>query len=440
MIKSKQVVILAGGEGTRLKAISGDTPKSMVLVNSKPVLLHLIEQCIKYGFIDIRLLVSFGSNNIKRYFGDGSNFGVSIEYSNDSTLKGTAGALLDVIEDLDDYFLVLYGDTYFEINLNKIWNFHRLQSSDATLFVHPNDHPYDSDLVELDDNFRIKTIHKYPHDKHWRRNLVNAAVYVFTKSALSGIKPPVKKMDIAKELFPLMIKNGNKLYGYMTTEYIKDMGTPDRLESVKHDISSGKVSKLNYSCKKKAVFLDRDGVINHEVGHLSSTKQFKLIDGVSDAIRLLNRAGFITVVVTNQPIIARGILSCEGLRIIHNKMETLLGNDNAYIDKIYYCPHHPDSGFKGEINELKVDCSCRKPEPGLLLRASEELNLSLDNSWIVGDRTADILAGSRVDMSTILVKTGFAGKDEKYRIKPNFIATDLSEAVDLILNGKENDY
>ena len=437
MATYKQVVILAGGEGTRLKAISGDTPKSMVLINSKPILQHLIEQCVKYGFLDIRLLVSFGSDDIERYFGDGSNFGVSIEYYIDNTLKGTAGALLDVLESLDDYFLVLYGDTYFEINLNKIWSFHNLQSSDATLFVHPNDHPYDSDLVELDDNFRIKTIHKYPHDKNWRRNLVNAAVYVITKSALFGIKSPLKKMDIAKELFPLMIKNGNKLYGYMSTEYIKDMGTPDRLESVKHDISSGKVSKLNYSSKKKAIFLDRDGVINHEVGHLSSTKQFKLIDGASDAIRLLNLAGFITVVVTNQPVIARGMLGYNGLRIIHNKMETLLGNENAYIDKIYYCPHHPDRGFKGEISELKVDCSCRKPEPGLLLRASDEMSVSLEDSWIVGDRTADILAGSRVGMNTILVKTGFAGKDEKYIVEPDFIVTDLSEAVDLILKGKK---
>jgi D,D-heptose 1,7-bisphosphate phosphatase len=435
MASSKQVVILAGGKGTRLKGISGDLPKPMVCILGKPLLQHLIEQCAKYGFLDIRLLVSYGAEVIKGYFGDGSQYGVSIKYHKEGTPRGTAGALLDIVSDLDDFFLVLYGDTYFDVNLSKIWSFHQENNADTTLFIHPNDHPYDSDLVEVDSDLKITTIHGYPHDKQWRRNLVNAAIYVVTRSALVGIEFSLKKIDIAKELFPLMIKNGKKLYGYLSTEYIRDMGTPERLYGVERDIHSGKVVKLKYTTKKRAFFLDRDGVVNHEVNHLSSSKQFKLIDGVSKAIRQLNLAGTLVVVVTNQPIISRGVLSESGLRIIHNKMDTLLGKDNAYIDQVYYCPHHPDRGFEGEVEKLKIECQCRKPQAGLLLQAAQEMNISLQDSWMVGDSTADLLAGARAGVKTILVKTGYAGKDGKYSIDPDFTADDLSEAVELVLGG-----
>lgn len=430
----KQVVILAGGKGTRLKSVSFDHPKSMVYVNGKPILHHLIEQCRLYGFSDIRLLVSYGSNEIIQYFRDGSDIGVTIDYYNDDSPKGTAGALLSVLDELNDNFLVLYGDTYFDINLQKMWDFHELHGSDATLFLHPNDHPYDSDLVELDSNeMNIIALYAYPHDNDYRRNLVNAAAYIISKSSLIGINAIPGKMDIAKELFPIMLKNGKKLSGYISTEYIKDMGTPDRLDNVKRDISSGKVSMLKHSSAKKAVFLDRDGVINQEVGHISSLEQFKLIPGASSAIRQLNLEGYLTIIITNQPVIARGMLTVSGLRIIHNKMDTLLGKDNAYIDKLYYCPHHPDRGFEGEISALKIKCNCRKPGTELIYRAAKEMNISLKESWFIGDRTADILAGSRSGLKTILVKTGHAGKDKKYFVKPDYLASNLTSAVDNIL-------
>lgn len=433
MINSKQAIILAGGKGTRLKSVSSNTPKSMVLINGKPILHHLIEQCRLNDFSEIRLLVSYGSTEIRQYFGDGDNFGVSIHYHYDDEPKGTAGALLSILDTLKDQFLVIYGDTYFEINLQKIWDFHELHRSDATLFLHPNDHPYDSDLVEIDENEKITAIYKYPHDDSFRRNLVNAAVYIISKSSLDGINVISEKMDIAKELFPLMLKNGKRLNGYISTEYIKDMGTPDRLEKVKKDISSGKVEKLKDSSMKKAVFLDRDGVINQEVGYISSLEEFKLINGVSDAIRLLNLAGYLTVIITNQPVIARGMLTDSGLRIIHNKMDTLLGKENAYIDKLYYCPHHPDGGFKGEVSSLKINCNCRKPGTELFMKASQEMNISLKDSWLVGDRTADILAGNLVGVKTILVNTGFGGNDGKYNAKPDYFANNLIGAVANIL-------
>lgn len=438
MKNSKQAVILAGGMGARLKGISGNTPKPMMHVLGKPILQHIIEQCAKNDFIDIWLLVSYGADIIERYFGNGSHYGVSIHYYRDDIPMGTAGALFNVLPNLDNFFLVLYGDTYFDVNLNNIWNFHQINNADATLFVHPNDHPYDSDLVELSDDNKITNIHNYPHDKSWKRNLVNAAIYVISRSALVGIEFSSNKRDIAKDLFPIMIKKGNKLCGYISTEYIKDMGTPDRLASVESDISSGKVTKLRCNSKKRALFLDRDGVVNKEVNYLSSPDQFELINGVGNAIHQLNLAGILVVIVTNQPIIARGELNNFGLRIIHNKMDTLLALEKAYIDHIYFCPHHPDQGFKGEVESLKIECKCRKPQPGLLLQAAQEMGISLQDSWLVGDRTADLLAGKCAGVKTILVKTGYAGKDGKYFVKPDFIVDNLSKAVDLVLNDGNN--
>ena len=429
----RQAVILAGGKGTRLKKISGDLPKPMVPIMGKPLLQHLIEQCVAYDIVDIKLLVSYKKEVIEDYFGDGSQYGVSIQYIVEDIPRGTAGALVDALPELGEQFLVVYGDTFFDIDLDAFWEFHQNQAGDASIFLHPNDHPNDSDLVEVDPNFQVQKIHPYPHDAQWRQNLVNAAVYMFNKGALKGVNFASDRPDIAKELFPLMLESEKKLYGYVSTEYIKDMGTPQRLSIVERDINSGKVKSLKKQTPKMAIFLDRDGTINQEVNHLSSQEQFELIDGVGEAICQINAAGILAVVVTNQPVIARGELKESELKVIHNKMDTLLGRQGAYIDRLYYCPHHTDSGFEGEIEALKFDCDCRKPKIGLFTQAKNDLNIVLEKSWVVGDTTRDILAAQNAGMKSILVLTGHAGKDSSYEVTPDFVAKDLNEAVELIM-------
>lgn len=429
----KQAVILAGGQGTRLKEVSGGLPKSMVPVLGKPLLQYLVEQCVQYNILDIKLLVSYKKEVIEGFFGDGTQYGVNIQYIIEEAPKGTAGALLDALPKLDAQFLVIYGDTFLDIDLSSFWKFHQNKAADASIFLHPNDHPHDSDLVEISSNLRVQKIHPYPHDAQWHSNLVNAAVYMFNQSALSGFSFSVNRPDIAKDLFPLMLKNEKKLYGYLSTEYIKDMGTPERLSKVERDIESGKVASLKRQASKMAVFLDRDGVINKEINHLSRVEDFELIDGVADAISQINAAGILAVVITNQPVVARGDLDESELKIIHNKMDTLLGKKGAYIDRLYYCPHHPDSGFEGEIKTLKFECDCRKPEIGMFAKAEIDLNISLDKSWVVGDSTRDILAAKNAKMKSVLVKTGYAGKDARYKVNPDFVSENLSEAVQLIL-------
>jgi len=429
----KQAVILAGGKGTRLKKVSGNLPKSMVPVLGKPLLQYLIEQCVTYDIVDIKLLVSYKKEVIEGYFGNGSQYGVSIQYIFEEAPRGTAGALIDALPELDKQFLVIYGDTFFDIDLGAFWRFHQGQSGDASIFLHPNDHPYDSDLVEVDSNLQVQKIHPYPHDVQWRQNLVNAAIYIFNKDALTETDLISGRPDISKDLFPLMLESEKKLYGYISTEYIKDMGTPKRLSKLERDINSGKVKSLKRREPKVAIFLDRDGTINQEVNHLSSQDQFKLIDGVGEAICQINAAGILAVVVTNQPVIARGELKESELKVIHNKMDTLLGRQGSYLDRLYYCPHHTDRGFEGEIEMLKFDCDCRKPKIGLFTQAKNDLNIILEKSWVIGDSTRDIFAAQNAGMRSVLVQTGHAGKDGTFEVNPDFIAKDLREAVKFIL-------
>ena len=196
------------------------------------------------------------------------------------------------------------------------------------------------------------------------------------------------------------------MFCYDSPEYVKDMGTPERFHQVEADIKNGVVQAKNLRNKQKAIFLDRDGTINKYVGFLRNIDDLDLIEGVSEAIKLINQSGFLAIVVTNQPVIARGEVSWDELHEIHKKMETLLGKDGAYVDGLYICPHHPDKGFEGERPEYKFDCDCRKPKPGLLLQAARDFNIDLSQSYMIGDNERDVEAGNAAGCKeSILIET-----------------------------------
>ena len=231
-----------------------------------------------------------------------------------------------------------------------------------------------------------------------------------------------------------MLDRGNLLLCYNSPEYIKDCGTPKRLDKVCADFVSGRLARASLDVSQKAVFLDRDGTINREVNHLAHHAKLELLPGVEEAIKSLNSSDYRTIVVTNQPVLARGDCSTSGLKTIHDKMETLLGNRGAYLDRIYYCPHHPDRGFQGEVPELKTNCDCRKPATGMLERAKREMNVDLKLSWLIGDTSVDIMTAQYARVRSILVETGCAGLDGRYRVTPDYISPDLPSAVHFILH------
>jgi histidinol-phosphate phosphatase family protein len=431
-----KIAILAGGMGKRLRAITGDLPKPMAPIMGIPVLQHQIELCRRHGFIDIALLVHYQSDSIMDYFNNGEKYGVNLTYIVEKDARGTAGALRDALKYLDEQFIVLYADTYADVDLTRLWEFAVINQGDGVLLLHPNDHPSDSDLIEIDDNGKVVAIQPYPHPENIDYpNLVNAAMYVLKKSSLCNMIPTEGKYDLAKHTFVNMLAAGLRLQAYITPEYIKDMGTPSRLEQVERDLINGLPEKLSTRKYRTAVFLDRDGTLNREVSHLCHPEQLELLPGACEAVCSINRAGLLAVGITNQPVLARGEATWDDLRLIHARLDRLLGQGKAYLDRMYICPHHPDKGFIGEAPELKFKCACRKPETGLIDRAVQELDISRRKSWLIGDATSDILAGQRAGLRTILLRTGYAGRDCKYVVDPDYICDGLKDAVQWILNG-----
>lgn len=423
-----KTVIMAGGKGTRISSVKSDIPKPMIEVGGMPVLEHEFECLRKQGFTDIILTVSHLGSIIMDYFGDGSRispitgtpFGVNIEYYFEEEPLGNAGALFKIKDKLTEDFLLLNGDLIFDVDFRRFVNAHKKNGGMATLFTHPNNHPYDSSLIVTDENGCVEQwLTKEDTRPRWYENNVNAGLHVLSPKILE-VEIPTQKIDLDRQLLRPLAGKG-KMFVYKSPEYVKDMGTPERYESVCRDYAEGKVEAKNLKNKQKAVFLDRDGTINKYVGFLRNIQEFELLPQVGEAIKKINESGYLAIVVTNQPVIARGEVSKSLLQEIHNKMQVLLGQEGSYVDGVYYCPHHPDKGFEGEIAELKCECLCRKPKPGLLLQAAEEFNIDLSESWMVGDSEIDVMAGINAGCKTAIINAGnigeFSNEDARITVK-----------------------
>ena len=398
-----KIVIIAGGKGTRITSVNCEIPKAMIPVCGKPIIEHEIDLCKRYGFKDFLFIIGYMGNQISSYFGDGSKWGVQIDYYQETQPLGTAGALGFLKNRLTEDFFVFYGDTIVDFDMKAMLQYHKQKNADATLFLHPNDHPFDSDIVELDKEGRVVKFDNKPHpDGFVSKNIINAALFIFSPKILDKIEAGIKS-HIEKHVLPQCLKAGMSLYGYVSFEYIKDMGTPDRYEAVCKDMEKGKVARLNKKNPRPAIFLDRDGTINEEVNLLNKPGQLKLIDGVAEAIRLINQSDYLAIVVTNQPVIARNLCSIDELEYIHASLETLLGKEGAYVNAIYYCPHHPDKGFPEERPEYKIECECRKPKPGMLLQAARDWNIDLSQSYMIGDSDRDLQVGINANVKKSIV-------------------------------------
>ena len=405
-----KVVIMAGGRGTRISELFPDIPKPMIPVCGIPVLEREISSLKEQGFTDIILTVGYKAESIMQHFGDGRKYGVQIEYFVEKEPLGNAGALFRIKDKLTEDFLLLNADAMFNVDFNRFVKFHKAHNGLVTLFTHPNNHPYDSGLIVANKEKKVEQwLTKEDKRPKYYQNRVNAGLHVINPEALD-LKVTTDKVDLDRQVLKPLCSSG-KIYCYDSPEYVKDMGTPERYETVCKDFENGTVEARNLKNKQKAIFLYRDGTINKYVGFLRNIEQFELLSGVSEAIRKINQSGYLAVVVTNQPVIARGEVTYTELQEIHNKMETILGKDGAYLDGIYFCPHHPDKGFKGEVKELKINCNCRKPNPGLLLQAASDFNINLEQSWMIGDGKNDIQAGKNAGCKTVLIGDDEFGQD-----------------------------
>lgn len=432
-----KVVIMAGGKGTRISSVASDIPKPMIKICGMPILEHEINTLREQGFTDIIITVGHLRHIIMDYFGDGSGispvtgkpFGVHIEYYVEEKPLGNAGALFQLKDKLTEDFLLLNADSVFDIDFNRFIGYHKSKGGLATLFTHPNSHPYDSGLLITDENNAVlQWLTKENERPRYYHNCVNAGLHVISPKLLTQ-QIDSEKIDLDRHLLKPLAGSG-KMFAYNSPEYVKDMGTPERYLCVCKDFEDGVITSKNLNKKQKVIFLDRDGTINKYVGFLRNIDDFELLPNVSKAIKLINSSGYLAIVVTNQPVIARGEVTVSELDNIHRKMETLLGANGAYIDGLYYCPHHPDKGFKGEVTELKFECECRKPKTGMLYKAAKDFNIDLSASWIIGDSRSDIQTGINAGCKAALISNA----ESKYG--QDITADSLYSAVKEILGVK----
>ncbi len=455
-----KAVIMAGGRGTRIRSVAADIPKPMIPVLGKPVLEYQIENLKKDGFEEIILVTGYLSDVIRDHFGDGSRFGVKISYFNEDVPMGTAGALYYLKDRLKEPFLLLMGDLMLSVDFRRFLEEHARTGAAATLFAHPNSHPFDSDLIVTDETGKLEQFTEDHCGEHaaqepasrslskpvlgviskkqergedfYYHNLVNAGIYALSPEAADMVPEPLEKVDLDRDIIRPLIEKG-KVFAYRSTEYVKDMGTPERYEETAEAVRSGLVERRNLSNLQKCIFLDRDGTVNVEKGFLNNAAGMELIPGAAEAVRQINHSEYLAVLITNQPVIARGECSFAGLDEIQRKFETLLGREGAYIDAVYYCPHHPDSGFEGEVKELKFRCRCRKGKSGMIEDAVRDLHIDASASWMIGDKTSDMKCGQGAGTRTILLETGSAGTDGRFELTPDLVCRDLKHAVEQIL-------
>lgn len=436
-MKGYTPVLQAGGMGTRLYPITHDEiPKSMVRLNGKALMQWQIEELVRSGFKEIIIIVGHLGEQIKEYFKDGSRFGVRISYISEDRQLGSAGALFYLKDKLrTESFILILGDVMFSMDWERLAEFHEAHGGLATLTAHPNSHPHDSDLLLMDSNGVVSGIALKGNERtYWYSNCVNAGIYILSQKLLNDMTVP-KKLDLEKDvLMPLFA--GGEIYAYRTPEYIKDVGTPERFRQACMEQAAGIWDSKCLRKKQKCIFLDRDGTVNKYKGLIADEELFELEEGVAEAVRRINESGYLAIVVTNQPVVARGMCTEETVRRIHMKMETLLGKHGAYLDDIVFCPHHPDRGYPEENPVYKIKCRCRKPDVGMIELMAEKYNIDLHNSWMVGDSTVDMQTAKNAGLRSVLLNTGQAGRDGRYDVSADEFADSLMQAVDIILGKK----
>lgn len=429
-------VIMAGGKGTRLHSITKDEiPKPMAPVLGKPILQWQIEALRKNGIEKITIITGHLGEKIQGYFGDGSGQGVTISYIQETEPLGSAGALYYLMErDIGSDFLLLFGDVIFDVDILRMEAYHLQKQALATLFVHPNSHPFDSDLVIHDCNGKIVSFDsKNNQREYWYDNCVNAGFYILNKEICKNIKIP-QKTDLEKDVLEPLVRQQKNVYAYVSPEYVKDVGTEKRIHEAEEALQSGLVFIRNLNNLQKCIFIDRDGTINQHKGLIYREQDFVFEDGSIEAITKINESGYLAIVITNQPVVARGLCNIAQVELIHKKMKTVLGQNGAFVDDVQFCPHHPDKGYPEENPDYKIKCGCRKPKTGMIDVCMDKYHIDRENSWFIGDSTVDVQTGINAGLKTALVLTGEAGKDGKYvAAQPDLVANNLLSAVMKIL-------
>lgn len=386
MADIRQAVILAGGEGIRLRPLTNQVPKPMVLVNNRPFLEYLIEMLKENRVSEVVLLLGYLPEKVTEYFGDGSNFGINIKYSIGKVSDKTGTRIRNAGDLLDDLFILMYGDNYWPLNLERLLGFYTRHKTLASTTVYANkdgkgEYGFENNIYVDNNNYVVK-YDKLRKDKDL--NGVDIGFFIVSKRVLEFM--PDSDFSFEEEILPLLADK-RQLSGYLTEHRYYYISTPQSL---------GLTEK--YLQPKKVILLDRDGVINKkaaEGNYIRSWSAFEFLPGAIEAMRLLAQNGYDIYIVTNQRGIARGMMSEPDLEVIHERMREELERNGTTIKQIYYCPHGDGDG-----------CDCRKPKPGMLFRAASDNDFDLTKAILIGDDQRDIEAGNAAGCKVIMVEPG----------------------------------
>jgi|TARA_B110000967_G_scaffold194963_1_gene223990 mannose-1-phosphate guanylyltransferase/phosphomannomutase len=405
-----EIAILIGGKGSRVKKISKSTPKAFLKVGKYSIIDHQLKQLSKLK----KRIFLISNNKISKFNNELRNKYKDIDFKifEESEPLGTGGCLKPLQDYKHNNYLLIMGDLIFNIDFKKFYSFHKRNKSDITLLVHPNDHPYDSDLIEINQENQLIKFHNKPHKKSDIGNLSSSGIFLINKKILKFIKPN-KFQDLSKNILPMLLRKKIKIFAYNTREYVKDVGTPKRINLVKKHMKTKKFINGNINKKLPAIFLDRDGVINKEYLNKHYQNPAEIIKGSISAVKKINEKGFLSVIVTNQPAIAKGIITHDKLKTDHKKLEYQFGLKGAYFDRIYFCPYHPEKGFKGEIKNLKKKSTWRKPDNGMFLQAIKDLNIDIKKSYMIGNSDVDYYAAKKTGIKCLVVGKKFMLKGVK---------------------------
>jgi mannose-1-phosphate guanylyltransferase / phosphomannomutase len=442
-----QAAIIAGGLGTRAAVLTGNKiPKALLPIAGVPIIFRQMRVLAREGVKHLSVLAGYLGDQFGLLLApEAKALGLSLNIIVESQPLGTAGCLT-ALTDFGENILIVYGDMLFDLKLDSLEEFHRQQGCVLTIVAHPNDHPRTSDLVVERNGLAVAILPRSQHRVEDHRNLVPAGIYlaapVFFRHLTAG-----SMADMIHDVLPALLGRGVPIAVYNTPEYMRDTGTPQRHALAEQDIVAGCVESINRSHLRPAVFFDCDGVLNQEdgIGGALKPDDVTLIDGAAAAVRRAHEAGLLTVAITNRSQVAKGLITFDDLDHILGRLEALLATEGGVLDRLYFCPHHPQSGFPGEVPALKIRCECRKPGTLLLRQACADLPIERSRSIFIGDSLRDIGAARGVGIWAYGVRTGWGCRDRESFLRevgPPLPIADLMfenvvEAVDFAVRYRE---
>jgi histidinol-phosphate phosphatase family protein len=416
-------VVLVGGLGTRLRPLTLKIPKPLIPINGTPFLSFVLEKISSLGIKECLLLTGYKHHMVRKYCGSGKRWGLHLHYSRERRPMGTGGALLAASKKINGTALVLNGDSFLDMDLHPFMSFHRRKKALISIFALHGSLAARG-AIKISPSGRAE---EFLEKQKFGVGFFNTGAYLVEKSALDVLGKMVEqgalseKFSMEKDGFPFFV-GCKKLYAFRGKGRFLDIGTFESLSKASRTVDSGGVAQTAHRFGGAAVFLDRDGVINrHRHDYVKHPGEFEFEQGALEGMARLSRLGLPLFIVTNQSIISRGIATREMLEMIHAKMLSGLRLKGVEVADVLICPHKPEDG-----------CACRKPKIGMLIDAKERFGLSLSKCFVVGDSTGDIAMGSDAGCITVLVGTGYGGKDGRHQSVHNFFCKDLKEAASVI--------